>query len=252
MSHHEQEKPRRTPDASFVPLSLDSHVPEGSAPERFTSDKERLARSLVRLGFIRFGDFVVPGGRRSSYVLDLAHAQDDGPIISDFEREYSGMIARLPSHPDAVAAVPSANVPLVTRISRRLDLPVIPVGPGEAGGRPSSNSLVREGELGVVVVDDAATTGASILETARILKAEGFRVNNAMVLLDRQEGAREVLEREGIGLTAVFGARELFDYLKDVMHPEDERVAYRSRLITDEQYRAVDRYLKSVQVSKPT
>ena len=52
----------------------------------------------------------------------------------------------------------------------------------------------------VLLVDDLVTTGLSLKRAADIIRAEGGRVSDAFVLLDRMEGGRERLAREGIRL----------------------------------------------------
>ncbi|KUK04951.1 MAG: orotate phosphoribosyltransferase [Methanosarcinales archaeon] len=61
----------------------------------------------------------------------------------------------------------------------------------------------------VVLVDDVATTGGSLLKAARALREEGHTVVGAMVLVDRGEGALEALEEEGIPLRSVFSLQDI-------------------------------------------
>jgi orotate phosphoribosyltransferase len=62
----------------------------------------------------------------------------------------------------------------------------------------------------VVIVDDVATSGGSILDAARAAEQElGCKVVRVVALVDREEGARELFEREGYSFDAVFTASEL-------------------------------------------
>ncbi|MBE0476749.1 MAG: orotate phosphoribosyltransferase [Coriobacteriia bacterium] len=62
----------------------------------------------------------------------------------------------------------------------------------------------------VVVVDDVATSGTSILDAAHAVERErGCKVVRVVALVDRQQGARELFEREGYRFTPVFTAEEL-------------------------------------------
>jgi orotate phosphoribosyltransferase len=56
----------------------------------------------------------------------------------------------------------------------------------------------------VLLVDDVATTGSSILETAEVLRKKGIKVDSAIVILDRQEGARKNLKKAKIKLYSLF------------------------------------------------
>ncbi len=60
----------------------------------------------------------------------------------------------------------------------------------------------------VLVVDDVATSGGSILKAVAAAKEEGAKVDTAMVLIDREEGAAENLQAHGIRLLSVFRGQE--------------------------------------------
>lgn len=55
----------------------------------------------------------------------------------------------------------------------------------------------------VMIIDDVATTGNSALQAAQVAREAGATVDRALVIVDRQEGAREMLAGEGIRLLSV-------------------------------------------------
>lgn len=55
----------------------------------------------------------------------------------------------------------------------------------------------------VMIVDDVATTGNSALQAAQVAREAGAVVDCALVIVDREEGAREMLANEGIRLLSV-------------------------------------------------
>lgn len=80
-------------------------------------------------------------------------------------------------------------------------------------------SLMIEGldELGgetlagkrVVLIDDVATSGGSILLAADQIEAAGGAVRDAIVIVDRQQGAVEKLASRGLALHTLFTAADL-------------------------------------------
>jgi orotate phosphoribosyltransferase len=58
----------------------------------------------------------------------------------------------------------------------------------------------------VLVLDDVATSGGSILKTVEIVRDLGAVVEAALVLLDREEGAEAMLANQGVRLLSVFKA----------------------------------------------
>ncbi len=61
----------------------------------------------------------------------------------------------------------------------------------------------------VVVIEDSMTTGGSALNAAKAIREEGGTVIGALTLVDREEGAREALQAEGIPLITFTTAVEL-------------------------------------------
>lgn len=64
------------------------------------------------------------------------------------------------------------------------------------------------GEI-VALVEDVSTTGGSQCDAIERLRAAGLVVNNAVVLIDRQEGGRQALEALGVTQIPVLTARAL-------------------------------------------
>ncbi|MFH1202369.1 MAG: orotate phosphoribosyltransferase [Candidatus Omnitrophota bacterium] len=60
----------------------------------------------------------------------------------------------------------------------------------------------------VIVVDDVATTGGSMIETISALKKQGLKVNKAICIVDRQEGATENLSKVGCKLVSIFKKKD--------------------------------------------
>ena len=61
----------------------------------------------------------------------------------------------------------------------------------------------------VAVVEDVVTTGASALEAAAAVRAEGGTVSGVLAVVDREEGGREAIEREGYAVRVLVTLREL-------------------------------------------
>ncbi len=56
----------------------------------------------------------------------------------------------------------------------------------------------------VVVIDDVATTGSSLVDSVKILEDSSLSVKEAIVIVDRQEGAKEKLAQFNVPLTSLF------------------------------------------------
>lgn len=61
----------------------------------------------------------------------------------------------------------------------------------------------------VLMVDDVLTTGGSLLKAIREVRNTGAHVSRAFVLVDRQEGGRDALLREGIEVSSFTNREQL-------------------------------------------
>ena len=69
-------------------------------------------------------------------------------------------------------------------------------GPFQAGDR-------------VAVIEDVITTGGSALKAITAVRAAGGVIAGVLALVDREEGGREAIQREGISVLSLVYAREL-------------------------------------------
>ncbi len=60
----------------------------------------------------------------------------------------------------------------------------------------------------ILVIDDVITTGSSVLKVIDILEREKIHIFGCFCIVDRQEGARENLERKGIKLFSLFTSKD--------------------------------------------
>jgi len=74
------------------------------------------------------------------------------------------------------------------------------------GHIPTTNSRV-------VLVDDVATTGSSLVHTIEVLKDTGCHIVQVIVLVDRQQGAKEnLIDNHEVELVSIFTLDELFRF----------------------------------------
>ncbi|MBK6487626.1 MAG: orotate phosphoribosyltransferase [Gemmatimonadetes bacterium] len=67
----------------------------------------------------------------------------------------------------------------------------------------------------VVVVEDVITTGGSALKAVEVLRAQGASIAGVLALVDREEGGRERIEREGLPVVSLVRASEILPLLPE-------------------------------------
>jgi orotate phosphoribosyltransferase len=113
-----------------------------------------------------------------------------------------------------LAGVPTAGVAYAAVVALNLSKPLLYVRKEqkEHGRERRIEGLLQPGDR-VVILDDVVTTGKSLLEAAEAIRAEGGIVEDAVVLLDRQQGAEGNLKKNRVKLHSFTTMRRIADKL---------------------------------------
>jgi uridine monophosphate synthetase len=200
-------------------------------PAEAASPVSRLAQDLAASGCVRFGKFTLKSGVVSPIYLDLRQLVSCPPILRRVAGAYAGLLRGMAF--DRLAGIPYAALPIATAISLEMNRPLI-YPRREAkdyGTKAAVEGEFKAGET-ALVIDDLATTGGAKLEAIQKLEAAGLVVRDVVVLIDREQGARETLAAAGYHLHAVVTLRQLLGAWQA------------SAVVTPEQYRAVLAFLQ--------
>ena len=171
---------------------------------------ERLLELAEERGAIRYGDFTLSSGRKSSYYFD-------GRLLSlDPEGAHIIGNALLPLLADAgVAAVGGPTLgadPIVAAAAmaswqQGVPLPAFIVRK-EAKGYGMAQLIegpLPEGAT-VAIVDDACTTGGSLFHAIDAAEEAGCTVGLVLAVLDRNEGGSDAIRNRGYRFAALLAA----------------------------------------------
>jgi uridine monophosphate synthetase len=198
----------------------------GSGEQKIAS-KELLAKiadGLLDAGCIKFGQFTLKSGLVSPIYLDLRQLVSYPSLLEQVAEAYLPVLKGLAF--DRLAALPYAALPIATAISLKGGWPLVYPRKEvkEYGTRAEIEGLFNEGER-AVVIDDLATTGGSKFEAIEKLNSAGLKVNNVVVLVDRQSGAKEALAQAGFRLHAIFTLAQLLDIWESSGRVATEQIA---------------------------
>ena len=187
-----------------------------------------LADTLWRLGAIQFGEFSLGRTVRNSPVYVNAKLLISRPdalkrtvrlIEEDLELGMA-MRNRAVEPFDAVAGVPIGGLHIATALSLQMDRPLLYLRPARDPDEvlaPHVEGISRPGQR-VLVVDDLAAGGGSLVETIEGLRDAGLIVSNAVVLIDREQGAARRLDAMGVKMHSVLSLEVLLTHLHAAGH----------------------------------
>ena len=168
---------------------------------------DELIAALRDADAVKFGEFELSHGGTSEYYVDKYLFETDPHclrlIAEAFAAELDG---------EKLAGVALGAVPLVAVTSVETDTPYV-IARKQAKEYGTGNRIegrLAEGEE-VVVLEDIATTGKSALDAVEALRDAGAVVDRVLVVVDRQEGARERLADADVELDALVTAEDLLE-----------------------------------------
>jgi orotate phosphoribosyltransferase len=187
--------------------------------------KMEMAKILHKIDALKFGVFKLTSGKASPYYIDLRVV----PSFPDAFRQICDFYAEQITHEiglknfDRVAGVPLAGIPFASQIAYNLGKPFLYVRKGIRlhGRKRRVEGILSSGDH-VLLVDDLVTTGLTLNRAAKAVRAEGGIVKEAIALLDREEGGKEKLEKNGIKLYSLLRMSEVANTLFEIEAIDEE------------------------------
>jgi len=177
---------------------------------------EELPKILIHTGALKFGVFTLSGGKLSPYYLDLRIV----PSFPDaFRTSIELLVKATKTIPiiDKIGGIPTGGLPWASVLAYSVSKPLVYVRKEvkHHGREKMVEGMLAPGDK-ILLVDDVITTGHNVLGALQTLRAEGGVVDQALVLVDREEGGREHLQKEGVTLHSVTRISQIAERLLDM------------------------------------
>lgn len=195
-------------------------------------NKQELARELFEKGCIKFGDFELKHGSHAPIYVDLRSVVSYPTLLKILGESLEALLRKL--NFDVIVGLPYAGLPIALAASFAGGWPMIYPRKEikKYGTKKRVEGVFASGQI-VVVVDDVITDGSAKLELIEPLRDAGLTVRDVVVIVDRGQGGKENLAKQGYSLHSIFILRELVEFF------------YKEKMITEDEFRTATDYLDS-------
>ncbi len=173
--------------------------------------KRDLLEQILELAY-KEGDFTLVSGKKSDYYIDNRRVTINQRGLLNVSRLYVDYIKHFLEDRDdfGIGGMTMGADPIVAGVAMMAYLREYtlhpfyirkePKGHGTEGMLEGYYDLVNE----AILVEDTVTTGGSLLKAVHACRDAGIKVDNALAIVDRQEGGIENCASEGVKLYAIF------------------------------------------------
>lgn len=186
---------------------------------------KEFATFLHQKEIIKFGEFTLASGKKSSYYVDLR-------LVPSYPHQFRTMIKYLQNNIvesiglnsfDSLVSVPTGGLIIASALAIEIVKPLIYVRskPKDYGTSKSVEGQIYEG-MKVVMIDDVATTGGSVVNAIKSLKEANITIEDAYVIVNRMEGADEALKELGVKLHSITNVMQITQALHEQKLVDDD------------------------------
>ncbi|NLB76970.1 MAG: orotate phosphoribosyltransferase [Crenarchaeota archaeon] len=188
--------------------------------EKLTLNKKiRMANILYKIDALKFGVYQLSSGKQSPYYIDLRVI----PSFPDAFREICEFYVQQMTEEiglnnfDRIAGIPLSGIPFASQVAYNIKKPFLFIRRDIKlyGRERRVEGILISGDK-VLIVDDLLTTGLTLKRAVEAVRAEGGIITDAIIFLDREEGGKELLEKNGVKVHTLLNVSEVADTLFEI------------------------------------
>ncbi|MCW3995684.1 MAG: orotate phosphoribosyltransferase [Candidatus Bathyarchaeota archaeon] len=179
---------------------------------------DKVASALYLSGCVKFGSFRIKSGAASPYYIDLARVLSAPEQLCSIAEVAAERIKQIMTADqiDKLASIELKGALIAPSIACRLNLPCVIVRKEEKNygvtGR-IAGADVNKGE-NILFFDDVISEGLSKVEGIKALQELGATVKHLLVVVNREQGGKENLEKLGYRVYSLVNISEVVDSLR--------------------------------------
>jgi orotate phosphoribosyltransferase len=168
-------------------------------------EKEKLISRIKETAYLE-GEFTLRSGKKSNYYLDKYLFETCPDILQALGEEFS----QYADGTNIIAGAELGGVALaaITAIQTGKNWIIIRNSKKDYGTSNMIEGKLSKGDK-VLLVEDIATTGGQVAEAATIITEQGATVERIACVIDRKQGARENIEKQGFQFESIITKDDL-------------------------------------------
>ncbi|GBP75187.1 Uridine 5'-monophosphate synthase [Eumeta japonica] len=146
-------------------------------------------------------------GNQKAYVASSLSGDD---MISSLMYDFAVKDSKC----DHLCGVPYTALPIATLLSVKSKIPML-MRRKETKSYGTKKTIEGHYKAGqsCLIIEDVVTSGSSVLETVKDLKAEGLVIEDVIVILDREQGGSQNIDSNGMKLKSLYTMTQLINIL---------------------------------------
>jgi len=164
----------------------------------------KVGDELVKRKAIEFGTFTLASGKKSDYYIDIKSAVTSPDLLALIAKTVAKEFSF-----DVIAGVAVGGVPLAVAVSLESKKPYAIIRSSEKDHGKKNVVIGDVKGRSALLIEDVTTSGGSALFGVRVLRTAGAKVTTVVTVVDREEGAKELLKDHDIRLVPLATVSEL-------------------------------------------
>ena len=184
--------------------------------------KQKIIDALIEIEAIKFGKFKLKSGIISPIYIDLRIIVSYPQMLKNIAQGLMGLAESIEY--DSIAGIPYTALPIATAYSLESGKPMIYARKEkkEYGTAQQIEGIWKKGDT-VLIIDDLITDGASKSETFEVFESAGLVVNDIVILIDREQGGKENIQKTGHCVHSLISIFEVLDRIKSLNKLDKQR-----------------------------
>jgi len=184
--------------------------------------KQKIIDALIDIEAVKFGEFKLKSGIISPIYIDLRVIVSYPQLLKNIAQALMELADSIVY--DSIAGIPYTALPIATAYSLESGKPMIYARKEkkEYGTAQQIEGIWKKGDT-VLIIDDLITDGASKSETFELFESAGLIVNDIVILIDREQGGKENIQKTGHKVHSLISIFEVLDRIKSLNKLDKQR-----------------------------